>query len=377
MRKKSRKKKTLYQKLLIAFTCILLILSEIVIIYVAYSLKLYDDNIIDNYMDNVLNDINKAVRYNNADKYFAVNDLSSDYEKTSSLNKGYQELFKDNKVKYIKAKDLVYDIYAGDTLVATITLDDSNKVTKLGLLNFSILKIKDIKTYSEEGLYKVEALISSEYDLYINNKKVTEKDLLSENNIEGFEELPENVTIPKEKIYLVKNLTYKPEVKILDKNNNEVKYKYEDGVYDAITLYKTDDINEAMKYLDVEINPLPIAENWSLYMSNDLQGVMHGFYNLSPYFIEGTSLYNRAYAWAIGVDITFTSQHTLDNPIFSNEKLSNFNIYDKHTFSVDAHIEKVMHISNGVDNTDILNERMYFTYYDGIYHLVSMKTITN
>lgn len=374
--KKIKKKKTLYQKSLIAFSCILLILSEAVIIYVAYSLRLYENNIVENYMDNLVDNIKKAVSYNNADKYFTDNKLESDYEKKSSLNKGYKELFDNSKITYKKDDDNIFDLYANDTLVATITLDDSNKVTKLGLLNFSILDIKEIKTYTEEGLYKVEAYISSDYTLYINNNKVSEDDLVLVENIEGFEELPSEINITKSKHYLITKLTYKPDIKIVDSSNKEVDYLYEDGIYNAVIKYQTDDYEEAIKYLDVEFNPMTIAEKWSLFMTNDLSGMMHGFSDLSTSLVENTTLYNRAYSWATGVDITFTSIHTLDNPIFSNETMSNFMIYDKNSFSVDIHIEKLIHITSTQTKNDILNERMYFVYYDGLYHLVSMKTIT-
>lgn len=377
MVKKEKKKKSLYQKSLLAFFCILLILSEVCIVYVAYSLKEYENNIVDNYMNDLILDITKAAKYNNADKYFAMNDLNSTYEEKASLNKGYKELFSNNKISYNKNKEIndAYDLYAGDKQIATVTLNTSKKVTRLGLLNFSLLRINDIKTYTEDGLYKVEAKIPNGYSLFINGIQANADDILEKTKIEGYEETSlESLNIDH---YLITNLSYSPKVEIKDINGNKVEVNYDKGVYDATILYQTDDYAEAMKKLEIAYDPLIIARNWSLFMSDDLQGNLHGFYTLSPYLIEGTALYNRALAWSTGIDITFTSDHTLSNPIFSNEKTSNYIIYNSHTFSVDVHLEKVLHISNGIDNNDVLNERMYFTYYDGVYHLVSMKTITN
>ena len=93
-------------------------------------------------------------------------------------------------------------------------------------------------------------------------------------------------------------------------------------------------------------------------------GRNYGFYNIAEYLIEDSYLYNYAYQWATNVDITFISNHTLKNPAFTNEKLSNFVVYNDKAFSCDMYLEKNMRLANGNELTDKMNEKMYFAYYD-------------
>lgn len=372
--KKKRKKKSLYQKSLIAFFCILLILSEIFIVYVAYSLREYDNNNIDTYMKNLILDITKEVKNNNAEKYFLVNELNSSYEEKSSLNKGYKELFSNNKISYNKNdnQNNTYDLYAGDKLICTITLDVSKKVNVLGILKYNVLEIENIKTYTEDGLYKVEALVPNGYKLYVNDKLVTEDNIVSTTMLSGYEEL--SLDSLKVNHYLVTNLSYTPEVSIIDSNNKEFDYNYENGIYNATVVTTLNSYEELSNVLKVDYNPVNLIENYSLFTTKDLDGTLYGFYQISPYLVENTILYNKAYSWVTGIDAAYMETHTLDNPIFSKEEFTNYIVYNEYTFSVEVHLEKILHTNSG-NQTDSLNARMYFTYYDGIYHLVSMESL--
>ena len=85
-------------------------------------------------------------------------------------------------------------------------------------------------------------------------------------------------------------------------------------------------------------------------------------------------MYEMAWGWATQVDITFVSNHRLKNPVFTNEKLENFIIYNDNAFSVEVTLEKNM-IVNGEDKVDKMHDRLYFIYYEGSYKLVDMKSI--
>ena len=83
-----------------------------------------------------------------------------------------------------------------------------------------------------------------------------------------------------------------------------------------------------------------------IFLPDDLEGRLHGFYNISKHLIKDSSLYEYAYKWATGEDITFVSSHTLQNPTFTNEKISNFEIYDKNAFSCEVYLEKNMRLKS-------------------------------
>ena len=89
-------------------------------------------------------------------------------------------------------------------------------------------------------------------------------------------------------------------------------------------------------------------------------------------------MYKYAYKWATNVDITFISQHTFDNPAFSNIKVSNFEIYNENAFSCEVYLEKNMLLTKRGNRKiqDVMNEKMYFAYYNGEWKLVNMQSLS-
>lgn len=376
--KRKLRKMSLYKKSLIVFTLILLIICEFVLIYVSKSLKAYEKGDIDNYMNALVKDMQKASKKGNLDKYFDFQEIKNDYEKKSSLEKGYQELFEDSKLEYKKTdKDNVYEIYADQKLVAKVTLDDSQIEHRLGLLTYTNYQVETVESFHENGLYEMDFYLADYYDLYINDIKVKEKDLQQASVIEEFSEVYEMVELPKLNHYTVSNLTYKPEIEIKDESGKVVEYEIKDGNYYATDFYNTDDKKKAMAKLNHEYDPLEFAKNWSLFLTADLPGTRWGLYTLTPNLIEGTEIYQRAYNWATQVDITFTSNHTLDKETFTNTKVDNFTIYNENAFSAEVYLEKNMTLVDGQKKTDVLHDILYFVYYDGAYRLVHMKTVTD
>lgn len=110
-----------------------------------------------------------------------------------------------------------------------------------------------------------------------------------------------------------------------------------------------------------EAGILTFAENWSLFMTNDLSG---GLGAISKSLIKDSYLYEVAYKWATGVDRTFTSIHRLYNPPFEDERIYNYVRYSDNLFSCDVHLVKKMRIANGLDVDDVLSRRLFFVKYD-------------
>ena len=126
-----------------------------------------------------------------------------------------------------------------------------------------------------------------------------------------------------------------------------------------------------------------IAEDWSLYLTDDLKGNLHGFYNINKYLIKDSDIYKNAYKWATGIDITYVSSHVLSNPTFTNERIENFKIYNENAFSCEVYLQKNLKLTNANKRIeDIMHERMYFAYYqtqdnNGEWKLVNMQSITD
>lgn len=371
---KRKKKMTGYKKSLLIWFLLLLIASEACLIYVSTTLKMYEKGNVEGYMTSLIKDMKTASKVGNINKYLSYNKVESKYEKNSSFEEGYKELFNESKLSYKKNdKESTYDIYADDTMIASVTLD-SKKVRRLGILSFEEYSIKEIETYSKNGIYNIDVYVNSNYDLYINDIKVSDDDLLSKEEIKEYSEVYDKVDLPYENHYKITNLTKKPKIKVMN-GNNEVKVTNEKSNYYGVTYFKTDDKDAAFEKLtNKDYDPLTFAKNWSLFLTADLPGERYGLYTLTPNLVEGTALYKRAYSWATNVDITFTSMHTLDKDTFTNVKMNGFTVYNENAFSVDIYLEKNMTLVNGEKRVDTLNDTFYYAYIDGAYRLITMKS---
>ena len=371
---KRKKKMTGYKKSLLIWFLLLLIASEACLIYVSTTLKMYEKGNIEGYMTSLIKDMKTASKVGNINKYLSYNKVESKYEKNSSFEEGYKELFKESKLSYKKNdKESTYDIYADDTMIASVTLD-SKKVRRLGILSFEEYSIKEIETYSKNGIYNIDVYVNSNYDLYINDIKVSDDDLLSKEEIKEYSEVYDKVDLPYENHYKITNLTKKPKIKVMS-GNDEIKVTNEKSTYYGVSYFKTDDKEAAFEKLtNKDYDPLTFAKNWSLFLTADLPGERYGLYTLTPNLFEGTALFKRAYSWATNVDITFTSMHTLDKDTFTNVKMNGFTVYNENAFSVDIYLEKNMTLVNGEKRIDILNDTFYYAYIDGAYRLITMKS---
>lgn len=371
---KRKNKMTGYKKSLLIWFLLLLIASEACLIYVSTTLKMYEKGNIEGYMTSLIKDMKTASKVGNINKYLSYNKVESKYEKNSSFEEGYKELFSESKLSYKKNdKESTYDIYTDDTMIASVTLD-SKKVRRLGILSFEEYSIKEIETYSKNGIYNIDVYVNSNYDLYINDIKVSDDDLLSKEEIKEYSEVYDKVDLPYENHYKITNLTKKPKIKVMN-GNNEVKVTNEKSTYYGVSYFKTDDKDAAFEKLtNKDYDPLTFAKNWSLFLTADLPGERYGLYTLTPNLVEGTALYKRAYSWATNVDITFTSMHTLDKDTFTNVKMNGFTVYNANAFSVDIYLEKNMTLVNGEKRIDTLNDTFYYAYIDGAYRLITMKS---
>lgn len=379
MAKKARKPLSLYKKSLLIYTGIIILLIIALLIYVSLCLKEYDKYDLDNFIKYSVADLS------NKDLVNIVDDKKleiSKYDKVKSKKEVIKAIDKSlenrKKVTYKlndeskNEKKPIYDIYYNGKLVLTMKLANKGNMQKIKLLNYTKWEVVDVKSHIEEGLYTVKAELPEDYKLYINDKEVKESTDKDDQTLSLFAQFTD---VPKFKSYDIKGLIEKPSVKVVDKDGKKVKtITKEDVITVENSYFKTDDNEVAQERLVEKFDILSFAEKYSLFLTNDLRGGYHGFSVLSPYVIQGTDMYKRIYDWAHGIDITFTSRHTLKNPTFTNEKLSNFVIYSDKAFSVDVTLEKNMTVK-GEDRVMKMNDRLSFVYYDGGWKLISMESI--
>lgn len=379
MAKKNKKPMSLYKKSLLIYTGVIVVLIITLLIYVSLCLKEYDKYDLDNYIKNSVADLsNKDLVSIIDDKTLVVNKYE-DFKNKKEIIKAIDKSLEDTKrITYKQVeeestdKKPVYDIYYNNRKVLKIKLANKGQIQKIKLLNYTKWEVVDFKSYIEKGLYEVKASLPEDYKLYINKKEVTEKKEAENKSLALFSEYTD---LKKYSDYEITGLIKKPKVVIKDASGKEVKPIIKDDIYTVEEKYfKTDDNTEAQAKLVEQFDVLAFAEKYSLFLTNDLSGSYHGFSQMRNYVIEGTDMYKRIYDWAYGIDITFTSRHTLKNPTFTNEKLSNFVIYSDKAFTVDVTLEKNMKVK-GEDRVMKMNDRLSFVYYNGGWKLLNMESI--
>ncbi len=210
---------------------------------------------------------------------------------------------------------------------------------------------KNIMTYG----YKV--MIPSTYTLTANGKTVDPAGALR-TETDDFKEIEAYCdTVPADLTYDMVFLSNNVDFKITDQNGKELSYEMKNR---CITLELQPTGAAVPEELSAEIDVLDVAHKWSLFMTNDLIGTTNGYNIMAEYLIKDSYLAEKAYKWATGIDITFTSIHTLDNPPFKNEVVTDYVRYSDKCFSCLVKFEKPMYLNSGKTVVDSMNSTFYF-----------------
>lgn len=350
-----------FKKGLLIYTGVLVLLGGLFVGYVVLSLKDYEANQIDTY-------VKKALTKGALSDEIEL----SNYETQKDVTKALQNLVDHTEIKIKETQKNHYIITSDGVEIAQLEVEEGKAMTKLGILNYSKLSTKSL-TFSNGGaLYAYNVQIPSTYTLEVNGITVDPSESTGREVLDGYTDA-QSQNAPTNSVYALNGFINKPTIVIKDESQAIVEPTIDKNKITVSTFYKTDDEVEAMSKLVESIDVMKLAKNYSLFMTNDLTGAKHGFGTLEPYFIEGTEVYKQAYQWASGVDISFVSDHTFKNPMFSNERLSQFEIYNKTSFSVLVHLDKNM-IITGKERIDTMNSKWYFVYDNG-WKLVDMKHI--
>lgn len=404
------------------YTAVLLIVCISIVIYVYSLLKSYEASQPENVIKSVVSNISEAAENGKlkdvlsfeGDMAFLAQDMDS--------FKQYSEALKNSNLSYqmksTSEKEMIYSVKNGERTVANITLESHGDKTKLIIFSYTDWRVKSVlpalstsalevpsnfsvsvngkdiscseQKASSDGyvVYDVPSLAASAVkinDGYGNSVDYKEGTVISQTEsivkipsnyslkVNGFsvelspereEEMPiykyvkDYAQMPKLCTYKIYTLTETPDIKAYDSYGNEAAFSNINGEK-AIMSQQGSELPG-----DISVNVIEIAEMWSKFMSADLGGQNYGFYKLSDYLIQDSYLYNKAWEYATGVDITFTSVHTLGNPPFINEAAGNYYRYSDICFSVEVKFGKQMHLNSGAYVLDEVNSTFFFVYVD-------------
>lgn len=384
--KRVKEEKTKFKKFLLIYTIILVLLMAIFLIYVADSLIQYEKNQTENYIQYTIEELKEVCKKGKIENYIDISKIEkSEFEKKeTSIEEGINKILEIQNITYKKSKNSIdenkpiYDVYANEKQILEITLNGDKTENRLGLLTYNKWKIEKITNKIENGIYTCNILAPNNYKVYVNEKELTEQQITQKEQNEGLTQISKYIEIPHIVKYEIPKLLKQPEVRILDENGNTVEYKTQENTITVdLKTKKIKDQQEALKEIKNAPNIMKIAEDWSLFLTDDLAGKLHGYYTINKYLIKDSDISKYAYKWATGIDITFISAHQLLKPTFTNQKTENYEIYNENAFSCEMYLEKNMKV-NGKTMKDKMHERMYFVYdkTTSEWKLVNMQSIT-
>lgn len=358
---RSKRKRSLFKKVLLGYTVIASILVVIFLVYIVNTLNIYERSQPTNFIKTSI----ASLSDDELKKYLKDNNLDE------SLLNIYKEQITDKDVKVIKNGDNTFEVSLNNRILFNVDTKYIRTDTKLGMFSYEVREVTEIKPNLERGLVYLDVTIPSNYTLYIDGE-VYNKDAKKE-EYKNLSYMYASSSMPTLNTYEIDNLTKEVSIKVEDEWGKEVSLKQNKFSYKLDKNYlELDTYEEAKEYLSSDIDVSEFAHNWSLYLTRDLKGTSHGFNTLKAYFIKGTEMYTRAYNWAVGIDIMFTSKHTLKDPIFTNEKISNFVVYGKDAFSCEVYLEKNMVVA-GKDQVDVMHDYIYFVKENDIWKVVNIK----
>lgn len=170
-----------------------------------------------------------------------------------------------------------------------------------------------------------------------------------------------NADVPKKATYLLCTLDGTVDVSVYDNLGSRVEFSDQKDVISLEGQVVTDTMPAIIQNAP---DPLEAAKQWSLFMTRDLTGERYGFYKLAEHLIDESYLYDVAWEWATGVDITFTSAHRLRTPPFQVAEVTNFVAYGDKAFSCDILLEKDLVLYGSTFVKDTMYSTFYFVYYD-------------
>lgn len=252
----------------------------------------------------------------------------------------------------------------GKELTGSVSPDDPEKlvynVSAFGspklTVSDTVGNVLECRDDSKIDISEYKITLPDNFSLKVNGKEVS-PDIAQKTDNPSYVNVSEYCgNMPKLLLFDCAVLGSEPLIEIFDPMGNAMEYEPEENtvVITEQPSYADAPPQELLAYID----PMSAAKDWSLFLTKDLEGANYGFSTLAKYLAEGSYLYDVAWNYANGIDITFTSNH--DYPYFSDESLSNFIRYTEDCFSCDVFFNKHMDLSSGSHVVDTMNSRFYF-----------------
>lgn len=374
-RKKKRKFKSSFYFLCIlaVYTAFLILLGLIFLGYADHSLKKFEKAQSSYAFEEYMKGFEESLAAGQLPEGFESGDVnpfeSSDVvlDTLLSQTQGKNLTFEKNANSY-KTEEPIYDILADGQPIASVTLSAYNEKVTFLILTVMDWKVEKAELVNAANLTDYTIYAPDGYRITVNGVPVGGEYLTGKRESQAlFANASEYITVPDLVEYKIPGLSMQPEVIVTDASGQNINYTLEGTQY-TVPFGVESEMPE-----DLKETALNIAETWSLFNTDDLKGGSHGLETVRKFLIPDSYYDNLAKGWASGVDITFTSAHTLSNPAFENVNVDHYIRYTDDCFSCHIDFDKPMHLTRTGDNiVDSTHSTYLFAKYNGNWCMVDM-----
>lgn len=255
-----------------------------------------------------------------------------------------------------------FSVYVGDTKLDGLV--NGSETTYSVTTAYEVLKITDLYGNSmdytgKENIYTYayEFSVPDNYTVLLNGNELSDY-IVAQTDKKEYQYCEEYTAMPKQNHYQLNNSMAELTFEVYDNLGQKVEYVMQNGKFAIDTQAG---LSEVPAEVANEVDFMKIAKTWSYFMTRDLDGKNYGFNTIKQYLVKDSYLYNVAYKWATGIDITLTSAHHTEDNYFENEKMTNFIKYSDNMFSCDISFVKYMYLyKKKIWVDDPTNSRFYF-----------------
>lgn len=371
MRTEKAKKISVFWKFLLIFSLVWILLWAMLIRYVYGCLKTYEAA----QPERRVEEVAALLREGDLREVFEAAPDCSRFEDPTAYQAAYRSQVEGKDLTYRKAPGSynaqapVYDLYAGDTKVAVMSLKEKSSRSLMLILTLQEWEVASVEPVFDRGSIDYTVTIPNSYTLMVNGIPADERERTGERfELEEFQYAAAYVTVPVLLEYRVAGLREEPDIQVYDPNGTRI---------------EPDRVGEGRLRVDsfspMEMDPelsayvLKNAEDYTNFFSGDLPGAsagvacLRGMFPKDSYYLELAENYRRHDMWMYSAHRT---------PTFSDEKVENYIRYSEDLFSCEVSFDKKLILTNtGQERHDLTHTRFYYVNIDGQWVIADMQQI--
>lgn len=282
----------------------------------------------------------------------------------------YEDILKTAPLTYRFAKENFvtgekeYYLYAADEAIGKLLLTSVETEKRLGFLQINRMKAVKLEPVLDIATWNYTIQAYSNQTVYVNDVEVSAAYQTGEKaEADRFKYLYEYGEFPYLVTYRIDGLYQKPDIRIEDREGQEIAYEENENCVEAMECVKTWE-SIPQERLD-EIDVMKAAQTWSLFTTKDLPGPNNGLQTVRQYFIKDSYLWKKLGEYAYGTDISFISGHLTSQNVIDEERITEYQSYGEDCFSCRIHFMKHMWLTRtGKEQLDETDSYFYFLRVD-------------